>query len=122
MPEESFFRDRGFGSLNFLDQQTLTQALDPQVFPNHNPVLRHRVLRRRQTLEEEEQPRLIMGRLKDLTAEDLEPLHRIIAELSRSEARDPKLAAVDYFIFGSLPDTIEDDWITTIKVLEKKKE
>jgi hypothetical protein len=26
----------------------------------------------------------------------------------------------NYDIFGSLPDTIEDDWITTIEVLEKK--
>ena len=187
LPEQSFFSDRGFGSLSFLEQQTLTQALDPGFFLSHNPVLRHTVLRRRQTLEEagllqkiavtihphppqvypgltfrglglltnspfdlaytaatqftaalakrtaaaglirsqllqrlcssfvsarrtaeallnhqtleeEEQPRLITDLLKDLTTEELEPLHRIVAELSRSEARDPKLAAVDYFL------------------------
>jgi|LakMenE18May11ns_1017448.scaffolds.fasta_scaffold9277460_1 hypothetical protein len=34
--------------------RSLPQALDPEFFPSHNPVLR-----RRQTLEEEEQPRLI---------------------------------------------------------------
>jgi len=39
--------------------RSLPQALDPEFFPSHNPVLRHRVLRRRQTLEEKEQPRLI---------------------------------------------------------------
>ena len=36
--------------------RSLPQALDPEFFPSHNPVLRHRVLRRRQTLEEKEQP------------------------------------------------------------------
>jgi superfamily II DNA or RNA helicase len=50
--EEAFFTDRGFGSLGFLEQQAVGQALAPEFFREHNPVIRHTVLRRRQTLEE----------------------------------------------------------------------
>jgi superfamily II DNA or RNA helicase len=50
--EHTFFTDRGFGSLGFLEQQAVGQALAPEFFREHNPVVRHTVLRRRQTLEE----------------------------------------------------------------------
>ncbi len=50
--EKMFFTDRGFGSLGFLEQQAVGQALAPEFFREHNPVIRHTVLRRRQTLEE----------------------------------------------------------------------
>ena len=190
LPEQSFFTDRGFGSLGFLDQQALGQALDPEFFKTHNPILRHTVLRRRQTLEEagllekiavkihpdpdashqaypgldfsglglmtnlpfslayeaaeafttalrkrtkaaglmkslllqricssfasgqktaqkmldrqapeeEEQLPLINSILNDLEEEEIHHLQTIVDELSRSEARDPKLAAVRYFL------------------------
>lgn len=50
--DEKFFTDRGFGSFNFLQQETLAQSLSPGFFQEHNPVVRHTILRRRQTLEE----------------------------------------------------------------------
>jgi DNA-binding Lrp family transcriptional regulator len=50
--DRSFFTDRGFGSLGFLEQQAVGQALSPGFLREHNPVVRHTVLRRRQTLEE----------------------------------------------------------------------
>ena len=190
LPEQSFFTDRGFGSLGFLEQQALGQALEPEFFKTHNPILRHTVLRRRQTLEEagllekiavnihpdpdashsaypgldfsglglmtnlpfslayeaaeaftvslrkrtqaaglmkslllqricssfasgrktaqkmldrqapeeEEQLRLINSILHDLEEEEIHHLQTIVDELSRAEARDPKLAAVRYFL------------------------
>jgi superfamily II DNA or RNA helicase len=52
LPNLAFFTDRGFGSLGFLEQQALGQALSPGFLREHNPILRHTVLRRRQTLEE----------------------------------------------------------------------
>lgn len=52
LPEQSFFTDTGFGSLGYLEQQAIAQALEPEFFRQHNPILRHTVLRRRQTLEE----------------------------------------------------------------------
>lgn len=51
-PDRTFFTDRGFGSLGFLEKQSLGQALEPGYFREHNPIVRHTVLRRRQTLEE----------------------------------------------------------------------
>ena len=50
--EQLFFVARGYGSLGFLEQQALSQALAPDFIREHNPVVRHTVLRRRQTLEE----------------------------------------------------------------------
>ena len=50
LPDQAFFTDRGFGSLGFLEQQALGQALAPGFLREHNPVVRHTVLRRRQTL------------------------------------------------------------------------
>jgi hypothetical protein len=52
LPERSFFTDRGFGSLGFFEQHAVAQTLDPEFFQQHNPLVRHTVLRRRQTLEE----------------------------------------------------------------------
>ena len=52
LPDQAFFTDRGFGSLGFLEQQAVGQALAPGFLREHNPVVRHTVLRRRQTLEE----------------------------------------------------------------------
>ncbi len=52
LPDLTFFTDRGFGSLGFLEQQAVGQALAPGFLREHNPVVRYTVLRRRQTLEE----------------------------------------------------------------------
>jgi len=51
-PEQSFFTDRGFGSLGFLEQQAISAATVPGFLREHNPVVRHTVLRRRVTLED----------------------------------------------------------------------
>lgn len=190
LSDQTFFTDRGFGSLGFLEQQALGQALAPGFLREHNPVVRHTVLRRRQTLEElglmekvgvdihpdpnvpptaykgigfsdlglltnhpfdlayqaaeaftsalkkrmhaagfmktmllqricssfasgrstaqkmlrreiiedEEQTNQIEETLTTLTAEEAGYLHTIVEELSRPEARDPKLSAVKYFL------------------------
>ena len=190
LPDQTFFTDRGFGSLGFLEQQAVGQALAPGFLREHNPIVRHTVLRRRQTLEEagllervgvdihpdphapatayagvgfsglglltnhpfdlayqaaeaftaalqkrtkaagfmktlllqricssfasgrstaermlrretfedEEQTRLIHETLSALTPEEAGHLRTIVEELSRPEARDPKLAAVRYFL------------------------
>jgi superfamily II DNA or RNA helicase len=52
IPDHVFFTDRGYGSLGFLEKQEVGQALAPGFFKQHNPVVRHTVLRRRQMLEE----------------------------------------------------------------------
>ena len=52
LADDRFFTDRGFGSLGFLERQALSEALAPSFFRDHNPVVRHTVLRRRKTLEE----------------------------------------------------------------------
>jgi hypothetical protein len=52
LDERTFFTDRGIGSLGFIEKQAIGQALHPGFFREHNPFLRHTVLRRRQTLEE----------------------------------------------------------------------
>ena len=52
LSEQAFFTDRGFGSLGFLEQQAIGQALEPSFLREHNPIVRHTVLRRRQTLED----------------------------------------------------------------------
>lgn len=188
--DQTFFTDRGYGSLDYLDQQALAPALAPGFFRVHNPVIRHTVLRRRSTLEgmgllekvgvdvhpdphaggqayanvgfsgqglltnlpfdlaykaaedftealsrrsraagfmkslilqricssfasgrstaqkmlgrelleDEEQARFIGAELDALTSEEATHLRTIVTELSRPEARDPKLAAVQYFL------------------------
>ena len=52
IPEGVFFTDKGFGSLGFFEQQSISQTLEPGFYKEHNPVVRHTILRRRQTLEE----------------------------------------------------------------------
>jgi superfamily II DNA or RNA helicase len=52
VPDQSFFTDRGFGSLGYLDQQHVDQARGPGFLRQHNPIVRHTVLRRRKTLED----------------------------------------------------------------------
>jgi superfamily II DNA or RNA helicase len=52
MPEQIFYSDQGFGSLGFLEQQAVGQAMEPGFLQENNPIIRHTVLRRRQTLEE----------------------------------------------------------------------
>ena len=192
LPDQTFFTDRGFGSLSTLEQQAVSQSLAPGFFREHNPILRHTVLRRRQTLEEmgllekvgvdihpnpdvsataypgvsfvgqglltnhpfdlaykaaadftealkkmgkrgagfmktlllqricssfasgcataekllnreipeeaEEQTKLVEEVLRELTSEQAGYLETIVEELSRPEARDPKTAAVRYFL------------------------
>lgn len=190
LADQAFFTDRGFGSLGFLEHLALGQALTPGFLREHNPIVRHTVLRRRQTLEDagllekvgvdihpdpdapataytgvgfsglglltnhpfdlayqaaeaftdalqkrtraagfmktlllqricssfasgrstakkmlrrevledEEQTKLIEEALSALTLEETGHLHTIVEELSRPEARDPKLAAVRYFL------------------------
>ncbi|MCS6304976.1 MAG: DEAD/DEAH box helicase family protein [Nitrospira sp.] len=190
LPDQTFFTDRGFGSLGFLEQQAIGQTLAPGFFREHNPIVRHTVLRRRETLEdagllervgvnihpdpdapatayvgigfsglgllthlpfdlaykaaeafiavlkkrtkaagfmrtillqricssfasgrataekmlrrevveEEEQAKLIHDALSGLTPEEAGHLRTIVEELSRPEARDPKLTAVRYFL------------------------
>ena len=52
MPEQTFYSERGFGSLGFLEQQAVGQAREPGFLRDNNPIIRHTVLRRRQTLED----------------------------------------------------------------------
>ena len=52
LADRTFFTDRGFGSLGFLEQQAVGQTLEPGFLKQHNPVVRHTVLRRRTTLED----------------------------------------------------------------------
>lgn len=51
--DRSFFTDKGFGSLGFLEQQLVSQTLADDFFKENNPIIRHTVLRRRSTLEEQ---------------------------------------------------------------------
>ena len=55
-------------------------------------------LRRREALDDEEAPRQIEGVLDHMTPEETGHLDTIVEELSRPEARDPKSAAVQYFL------------------------
>jgi len=52
IPDKTFFSDRGFGSLGFFEQQMLASTLEPGYFREHNPIVRHTILRRRHTLEQ----------------------------------------------------------------------
>jgi hypothetical protein len=68
LPDQIFFTDRGFGSLGFLEQQAVGQALEPGFLREHNPIVRHTVLRRRQTLEDAGLLERIRRRQRALTA------------------------------------------------------
>jgi superfamily II DNA or RNA helicase len=50
--DNSFFTDKGFGSFGYFERQVLLGTLAPGFYRDHNPILRHTVLRRRKTLEE----------------------------------------------------------------------
>lgn len=194
--EQVFLCNLVFGSLGFLEQQEVSHALATGFLQEHNPVIRHTVLRRRQTLEEagllekigvevhpipnapattypgikfsglglltnhpfdlayqaaeeftealqrrtkaagfmktlllqricssfasgrataekmlrrevledEDQSKLIADSLSMLTSEEAGHLHTIVEELSRPEARDPKLAAILYFLNDHLSE------------------
>lgn len=190
IPEHVFYSGQGFGSLGFLEQQTIGQALEPGFLRDNNPIVRHTVLRRRQTLEaagllekigvnihpnpdmpdsvyvgvdlsglglltnlpfdlaykaaesftralqkrtkaagfmktlllqricssfasgrstaekmlrreileEEEQASVMREEMQSITVEEVAYLKTIVEELSRPEARDPKISAVKYFL------------------------
>ena len=51
LPQDRFFSTRGFGSLGPTKELALADALEPGFFHEHNPIVRHTVLRRRRTLE-----------------------------------------------------------------------
>ena len=53
---------------------------------------------RREVLDDEEQGKLIEDALSALTPDEAGHLRTIAAELSRPEARDPKVAAIRYFL------------------------
>lgn len=52
IPDSAFFTDKGFGSLEFFAQQSVLHTASPGFYQQHNPIVRHTVLRRRQTLED----------------------------------------------------------------------
>ena len=52
IPATLFFTDKGFASLSYLDQVAVMATLEPGFYQQHNPIIRHTILRRRQTLEE----------------------------------------------------------------------
>jgi len=52
LSDRVFFVSRGFGSLGLAERMTMAETLAPGYFREHNPIVRHTVLRRRQTLEE----------------------------------------------------------------------
>lgn len=52
LANDVFFSSRGYGSLGFLEKQKLSETLAPGYFQMQNPIVRHTVLRRRQTLEQ----------------------------------------------------------------------
>ncbi len=62
----------------------------------------------KRTIEDEEELEGLENALESLSDKEAECLRQIIAELSRPEARDPKLAAVNYFLdehrTGPIPD------------------
>lgn len=79
-----------------LTQTSLDQALAPGFFQQHNPLVRHIVLRRRETLENQ----------------------GLLERVGVAVHPDPKMGANAYPIFGGLPDAIEDEWIENIEELE----
>ncbi len=53
LEDRRFFSDRGFGGLGAAAQMTLDTVLGADFYRQHNPIIRHTVLRRRQTLEDQ---------------------------------------------------------------------
>ena len=52
IPDNVFVADKGFGALGFLEKETVLQTLRSGFYKDNNPIVRHTILRRRQTLEE----------------------------------------------------------------------
>ncbi len=59
---------------------------------------------RRELLEDEEEAELLNDALSALTKTEAGYLELILSELSRPEARDPKLSAVRYFLTEHLTE------------------
>ncbi len=59
--DNQFFSDMPYSSLGYSEQELVQQTLYPDYFKNNNPIVRHTVLRRRDTLEE-------LGLLKRIAA------------------------------------------------------
>lgn len=53
LSDKVFFTDKGYGSLEYLSQQLVSQTLAYNFFRENNPILRHTILRRRDTLEKQ---------------------------------------------------------------------
>lgn len=53
LSDSQFFSDKGMGSLGPNERNIISQTLADDFFRENNPILRHTVLRRRQTLEEQ---------------------------------------------------------------------
>lgn len=53
LADDQFSATQGYSSLRFDAQQAISAALDPGFFANHNPIVRHTVVRRRSTLEKQ---------------------------------------------------------------------
>jgi superfamily II DNA or RNA helicase len=51
--DDRFFSDAGFGSLPSAARSALSQTLDAGFFREHNPIVRHTVIRRREKLEQQ---------------------------------------------------------------------
>lgn len=51
--DRSFFCNRPFTDLDYFAQENIRQTLDTEFFKANNPIVRHTVLRRRETLEEQ---------------------------------------------------------------------
>ena len=51
LDDQTFFTSRSFASLDYIEQQWVSNVLAPGFLRQHNPIIRHTVLRRRETLE-----------------------------------------------------------------------
>lgn len=49
--DDCFFSNQSFTNLGYIEQEQVLQTLEGRFFAEHNPVIRHTVLRRRDTLE-----------------------------------------------------------------------
>lgn len=87
--DDCFSSDRAYSSFDLFTQTSLDQVLVPGFFQQHNPLVRHIVLRRREALKNQG--------LLERAGVVVHP--------------DPKMGANAYPIFGGLPDAIEDEWI-----------
>lgn len=52
LADDIFYSHRGYGSLGYPERNVISQTLAPGYFQEQNPIVRHTVLRRRQTLED----------------------------------------------------------------------